>query len=234
MRSSITKVRVAGIKYSKKSEIINYLCPDKTLEEGDVVYLEDKTNPYFIYEINEIDDKDAKGLKKVLSKAIENEKVVQTSKYMDITKVKADAIVNSLGTHIKEFSSICHAIYHASKSKELEDYISKTSTGKIFDIKVTDAGLLPSNHIINIVMPYKHDDNDNEMLKKAFSLVVDEAIERKYKSIAIPYIGTGANGYNYEDINQTLNEVMLDYQYKKDMQILQYLQPVQVEVNIFI
>ena len=127
--------------------------------------------------------------------------------------------MNSLGTDIQEFGMICRSIYRASESKELKVYIDNHPEGKIFDIKVTDAGKLPSKHIINIVMPYKNFDENNKQLKKAFEFVIDKAISLKYKSIAIPYIGTGANGYSYEDIHQALNDVMFIYQYKPNITI---------------
>ena len=101
----------------------------------------------------------------------------------------------------------------------MEDLIKNNKIGKVFDIIVTDAGKLPSKHIISIVMPYKYQDKNNEQLRNAFSLVIDKAIELKYKSIAIPYIGTGANGYEYADIHQALNDVMFNYQYKQGIAI---------------
>ncbi len=211
-------IRIARIKFRDNDEIYEYLCSDKSIVEGDVVYLEDRANPSFIYEIKE-EDIECKVYKKVLTKAIPNDKVRLSYKYADITTVNTDCIVNSLGTNIREFGSICQSIYEAANSCELDDYLNSKSIGHVFDIIVTDAGKLPSNHIINIVMPYKYEDKNNEQLYKAFSLVIDKAIELNYKSIAIPYIGTGANGYNFEDINETLNDVMFNYQYKEGIEI---------------
>lgn len=212
-------IRIARIKFSTSDEIYEYTLNDKSITEGDVVYLEDRKNPAFIYEIKEVKDNEYKTLKKVVSKAVPNDCVTLSYKYMDITKANTECIVNSLGTHVKEMGNICHAIYDAALSKELEDYINKNSVGNVFDIIVTSAGKLPSKHIINIVMPYKYEDTNNELLRKAFSLVIDKAIELKYKSIAIPYIGTGANGYDYDDIHEALNDVMFNYQYKQGIEI---------------
>lgn len=212
-------IRIARIKFSTSDEIYEYTLNDKSITEGDVVYLEDRKNPAFIYEIKEVKDNECKTLKKVVSKAIPNDCVTLSYKYMDITKSKSECIVNSLGTHVKVMGNICHAIYETARSKELEDYINKNSIGNVFDIIVTSAGKLPSKHIINIVMPYKYEDTNNELLRKAFSLVIDKAIELKYKSIAIPYIGTGANGYDYDDIHEALNDVMFNYQYKQGIEI---------------
>ena len=212
-------VRIASVKYPNNSKTQDYLCPDTSIHEGDVVYLEGNDKPHYIVEIKKVDNKDNLTTKKVLSKAILNDNVTLSSKYMDITTIDTECIVNSLGTDIQEFGMICRSIYRASESKELKDYIDNNPEGKIFDIKVTDAGKLPSKHIINIVMPYKNFDENNQQLKKAFEFVIDKAISLKYKSIAIPYIGTGANGYSYEDIHQALNDVMFIYQYKPNITI---------------
>ena len=212
-------VRIASVKYPNNSKTHDYLCPDTSINEGDVVYLEGNDKPHYIVEIKKVDNKDNLTTKKVLSKAILNDNVTLSSKYMDITTIDTECIVNSLGTDIQEFGMICRSIYRASESKELKDYIDNHPEGKIFDIKVTDAGKLPSKHIINIVMPYKNFDENNKQLKKAFEFVIDKAISLKYKSIAIPYIGTGANGYSYEDIHQALNDVMFIYQYKPNITI---------------
>ncbi len=212
-------VRIAKIKFSGYTKVKEYLCPDKKIEEGDVVLLEGVDNPAFVYEIAEVNDNDCNANKRVLSKAIENKNVTLSSKYMDITKANTECIVNSLGTNIKEFGNICYSIFYASESKELENFINNNTNGKVFDIIVTDAGKLPSKHIINIVMPYKYQDKNNEQLRQAFSMVIDKAIELKYESIAIPYIGTGANGYSYNDIHKALNDVMFNYQYKQGISI---------------
>lgn len=211
-------MRIASVRYPNSDKTQDYLCIDKTIKEGDVVILEGMDKPHYIAEIKNILDTTLP-LKKVLSKAVLNNKVTLSSKYMDITTIDTDCIVNSLGTDIQEFGMICKSIYYKSNSKELKEYIKNHKKGNIFDIKVTDAGVLPSKHIINIVMPYKYSDDNNKALKKAFSLVIDTAIELKYKSIAIPYIGTGANGYSYEDIHEALNDVMFIYQYKPNISI---------------
>ena len=212
-------MRIARVKFPISEEIEEYICQDKTIEEGDVVFLEDYDGPIHVYEIEDVDPKSCDSKKSVISKAEINSKVTLSSKYMDITKADTECIVNSLGTNLQSLGQICRSIMLASKSQELRDFINSKEEAKVFEIVVTGAGELPTKHIINIVMPYKYFDKNNEQLKKAFSLVIDKAIELKYKSIAIPYIGAGANGYKYEDIHRALNDVMFNYQYKKDIAI---------------
>lgn len=208
-------IRVAIIKFPGDDIPHEYLCPNKNIDEGDVVYLEDEKDPQCIYEIKEYDDKDVKITKKVLSLVKENKNVTLSYKYMDITKAKTECIVNSLGTNVQILGSICESITSTSHSKELNDYIKNHVTAEELHIEVTPAGDLPSKYIINIVMPYKKHDSNNDLLRKAFSLVIDKAIELKCKSIAIPFIGTGANGYEAKDVSEAINEVMFMYQYKE-------------------
>ncbi len=208
-------IRVAIIKFPGDDKKYEYLCPNKNIDEGDVVYLEGVKDPKCIYEIKEYEDKDVKTTKKVLSLVKENKNVSLSYKYMDITKAKTDCIVNSLGTNVQIQGGICHSITSASHSKELNDYINNHVTAEELHIEVTPAGDLPSKYIINIVMPYKKHDSHNNQLRKAFCLVIDKAIELKCKSISIPFIGTGANGYEASDVNEAINEVMFMYQYKE-------------------
>ncbi len=210
-------VRIAKVKLVGSRKTFEYLCPDTNIDEGDVVYLEDQESPSYVCEIVEVKDEKCKATKNVLSKAIRNDNVTLSSKYMDITKCDQECIVNSLNPSTSKFDIICKAILY--KSNELADILNNNPYCNTFDMFVTDAGDLPSKHIIHIVMPFKKDDNNNEKLRRVFSLVIDKAIELKYKSIAIPYIGMGVYGYTYNDINQTLNDVMFTYQYKKDIEI---------------
>ena len=132
--------------------------------------------------------------------------------YGDICEMKVDSIVNSLGTNIKILGGICKDILSKSKSREIYDLVNTDKKVNVFDIFVTGAGELNTNHVIHIVSPYKMDDDENlSLLKNAYDLVIKEAIKRKYKSIAIPFLGTGANGYNRLDVYQAATEVGKKY-----------------------
>ena len=133
-------MRIASVRYSNSDKTQDYLCPDKTIKEGDVVILEGMDKPHYIAEIKNTRDTTLP-LKKVLSKAVLNNKVTLSSKYMDITTIDTDCIVNSLGTDIQEFGMICKSIYYKSNSKELKEYIKNHKKGNIFDNKDTDAGV---------------------------------------------------------------------------------------------
>ena len=62
-------VRIASVRYPNSDKTLDYLCPDKTIKEGDVVILEGMDKPHYIAEIKNILDTTLP-LKKVLSKAV--------------------------------------------------------------------------------------------------------------------------------------------------------------------
>ena len=213
-------VRIAKVKFGTGHKLYDYFCSDISINEGDVVFVEGKEHPVFVYEIVEQSmDANYKATKNVIKKATENPNVILESKYMNITKCQCECIVNSLGPKTDIFGAICKSIVGTAKSDDIDSMLKNHPNANIFDIFVTDAGVLPSKHVVHIVMPFKVDDKYNENLKKAFSLVIDKAISLGYESIGIPYIGTGANGYSKEDIAQALNTILFEYQYKDNIKI---------------
>lgn len=212
-------IRIAKIKFDDGSKVYDYYCEDTSINEGDVVFVEGKSSPLFVYDIAYVDDNNCKATKKVLKKAKANDNVNLKTKYMNIIDSDADAIVNSLGTTTSDYGSICKSIVENANSLEIIKMLDEHKKGSVFDIFVTDSGKLKSKYVIHIITPHKEEDHHNQMLKKAFSLVIDKAIEFGLSSIAIPYIGTGANGYSKEDVAVVMNKVLFEYQYKDNIKI---------------
>ena len=208
----IALVRFEGNKY------LECLCPDNTYNDGDVVKVKGKSSPGFISEIF-MDKRDKELFTPILHKLKKNSNVIIESSNMNIIYSDAECIVNSLGTNTKYDGAICKAIRNASGSKELEDIIKNNPHPFEFETFVCDAGNLPSKKIINIVMPFKQNDPENKDLRSAFEKVIDKAIKLKAKSIAIPFIGTGANHYSKADIADALYDVKYKYQYTPNISI---------------
>ena len=212
-------MRVAKVRFNNNKDVYDYICDIKDVKEGDVVQVEDQMIPFFVYGISDEELKPGTIYKRVLKKLKENDKVTISTRYMNIIDSDCDCIVNSLGTNTSVFGAICKSIVTAAKSKEIEQMLKEYPTGKVFDYHVTDAGELKSKKIIHIVMPFRKNDKFNKDLKKAFSIVIDEAISLGMKSIAIPCIGTGANGYSKKDIYEAIDDVMFKYIYTPDIEI---------------
>ena len=212
-------LKIAEIKIGKSDKLYDYFCNDLHVQEGDFVYVENINFPVFVYDIKSVTKEETLANKSILKIVDINKNVKVLTKYEDVTKIECDCVVNSLGTTLNVFGSICKAIVTNAHSKEIDDLIKNHPTANIFDIFVTDAGDLNCKKVIHIVMPFKENDRYNNDLKEAFCKVIDKAIELGLKSIAIPKIGTGANGYSINDIYDALRDVTLKYQYTKDIEL---------------
>ena len=115
----------------------------------------------------------------------------------DITKEKVDVIVNSLGIVTNHYGAICKSILHASKSKELQKLIDdKNGKIEVGDMFFTDSYGLPAKKILHLVTPFYEFDKEYTAFETAIRDLLNLCRASGYKSISIPVLGTGANGYN--------------------------------------
>ena len=119
-----------------------------------------------------------------------------TVKLGNITEIECDVIVNSLGINGSVYGRLCESIIEAANSPEIKKYIDSRIDSPVGFIYETKAGDLPCKKLYHIVTPHKFmDDENNTMLRQAYQDIIDKAIKQGYKSISLPFIGTGANGY---------------------------------------
>lgn len=131
-------------------------------------------------------------------------------RYKDITSYKSDVIINSLGTKGNVYGKICHSIITKANSQELKEYIDKQNN-PIGTILVTDSGELKCKQIIHLVTPFKSkDDEKNSLLIKCIKDCFNKALELGHKSLAIPFIGTGTNGYSEVDVFNAIGDASED------------------------
>ena len=218
-RGDFQFMRIARIKFHSNGKLYDYLCSDETIEEGDVVYVEGTDQPVYVYEVLDVNENETNATSKVLALAIENPNVNLATRFMNIIDCKCECIVNPIGPKTEDFGNICSSIVRNAHSKEIDDILKNNTIANIFDTFLTDAGDLPSKNIIHIVMPFKKDDLDNKKLKLAYEKVIDLALSKGYESIAIPYFGTGDNGYSKDDVNEALDDTLFKYQYKDGIKI---------------
>jgi len=117
----------------------------------------------------------------------------------DITKVKADAIVNAANYKLRPGKGVCGAIYAAAGISDLQaetDTLGPISTGT-----AVASGSYALGHntkaIIHAVGPVWENGFCGEaiLLKSAYTESLNIAKERDYNSIAFPCISTGVYGY---------------------------------------
>jgi len=128
----------------------------------------------------------------------------------DITKVKADAIVNTANPQPIIGAGSDSAIYKAAGENEL--LVERKKIGKIArgDIAVTPAFGLKAKYIIHTVGPAWNGGNKGEfdILRNCYIKSLDKAAELGCKSIAFPLIATGVYHFpKSEALKIAMNEI---------------------------
>ncbi|MBK8846221.1 MAG: O-acetyl-ADP-ribose deacetylase [Bacteroidetes bacterium] len=137
----------------------------------------------------------------------------------DITKIKADAIVNAANTTLLGGGGVDGAIHHAGGNEIMEacrKIAAQQGGCKVGEAVITTAGLLPAKFVIHTVGPIWNGGKQNEMelLGSCYRNSMRLAVENNCKTIAFPSISTGIFGFPKEVAAQisisTLNSVLQD------------------------
>ena len=115
----------------------------------------------------------------------------------DITKVKADAIVNSANPEPTYAAGTDSAIYEAAGAEELLKERQKIGRIERGEAAVTPAFKLDAKYIIHTVGP-TWDGGDNgelDVLRSCYRKSLEKAYELGCESIAFPLIATGVYGF---------------------------------------
>lgn len=115
----------------------------------------------------------------------------------DITRVKADIIVNTANPNPTYGGGTDAAIYRAAGEQELLAERKKIGTISPGNIAVTPAFKLKAKYIIHTVGPVWSGGNKNEfdLLTSCYKKSLEKAVELGCKSIAFPLISTGVYGF---------------------------------------
>ena len=140
----------------------------------------------------------------------------------DITKVKADVIVNSANPRPVIGFGMDSAIYDAAGEEEL--LAERLRIGDIApgQAAVTPAFKLPAKYIIHTVGPIWIDGNHGErdILHSCYARSLALALELKAESIAFPMIATGVYGFpKAEALSIAISEIS-DFLLRNDMDVI--------------
>ena len=118
----------------------------------------------------------------------------------DITKVKADAIVNTANPEVAIGGGVETAIYSAAGKEKLLDARKKIGILQPGEVGVTEAFDLAAKHIIHVSSPRWKGGNKGEIkcLRDCYEKVLKTAKDYGCESIAFPLLATGTYGFPKE------------------------------------
>ena len=133
----------------------------------------------------------------------------------DITKIKADAIVNAANSSLMGGGGVDGAIHRAGGPTILEEcrkIIARQGSCKTGEAVITTAGNLPAKFVIHTVGPVWNGGKKNEanLLAACYENSLKLATKHNLTTIAFPNISTGIYGYPKNDAAEiALNAVMI-------------------------
>ncbi|WP_394120050.1 macro domain-containing protein [Planococcus donghaensis] len=122
----------------------------------------------------------------------------------DITKVKADAIVNAANSELQMGGGVCGAIFRAAGAEQLQKACDEIGHCPVGASVFTDSFRLPSQYIIHTVGPIWRGGNEGEekLLRSCYRNSLELARSLDCASIAFPLISSGIYGYPKEQAKQ--------------------------------
>jgi len=118
----------------------------------------------------------------------------------DITRIKADAIVNAANSSLMGGGGVDGAIHRAGGAAILEEcreIIARQGSCKTGEAVITTAGNLPAKFVIHTVGPVWNNGKKNEasLLAACYKNSLTLAVTHNLSSIAFPNNSTGIYGY---------------------------------------
>jgi O-acetyl-ADP-ribose deacetylase (regulator of RNase III) len=139
----------------------------------------------------------------------------------DITKIKADAIVNAANSSLMGGGGVDGAIHRAGGPEILEEcqkIVAKQGRCPTGQAVITTAGKLLAKFVIHTVGPVWHGGFENEAGKLAdcYKNSLKLAIENNCRTVAFPNISTGVYGYPKKEAARIAARTVKDFLSKSD------------------
>jgi O-acetyl-ADP-ribose deacetylase len=135
----------------------------------------------------------------------------------DITKVRADVIVNAANTSLLGGGGVDGAIHRAGGKAILEEcqkIRNKQGGCKVGEAVITSAGKLPAKFVVHTVGPAWNNGKNGEekLLALSYSNSLKLALENQAQSIAFPNISTGIYRFPKEKAAAIAISTIKDFQ----------------------
>ncbi|SDB57549.1 macro domain-containing protein [Butyrivibrio sp. INlla16] len=139
----------------------------------------------------------------------------------DITKIKADAIVNTANPDVAIGDGVDYAIYEAAGRDALLAEREKIGVLEPGEVGVTPAFNLNAKYIIHVSSPWwgGGDEGEPELLRKCYDKSLLEAAERGCNSIAYPLLATGSYRFPKELGIKIATDAFKDFLEEHEMEI---------------
>ena len=139
----------------------------------------------------------------------------------DITKITADAIVNTANPKPKFSSGTDSAVYAAAGADKLLEERKKIGRIEEGEVAVTPAFDLDAKYIFHTVGPIWKGGNygEAETVKKCYTNCLNKALELELESIAFPLLATGNYGFPKSDALLLATSVFSNFLAENEMDI---------------
>ncbi|WP_026496704.1 macro domain-containing protein [Butyrivibrio sp. WCD3002] len=140
----------------------------------------------------------------------------------DITKVKADAIVNTANPEVTIGGGVDSAIYKAAGEEELLAERKKIGQLEPGEVGITPAFKLNAKYIIHASGPWWEggDKGEFDVLRSCYEKSLNLALENGCESIAFPLIATGVYGFPKDKALQIATSVIQEFLFEHEMSII--------------
>ncbi|HOD92902.1 MAG TPA: macro domain-containing protein [Clostridia bacterium] len=140
----------------------------------------------------------------------------------DITKIKADAIVNAANTDLVRGGGVCGSIFAAANDKRLEHECRNIGYCEPGNAVYTKAYGLNAKYIIHACGPVydaNNADNSEKLLRSAYINSLELAKKLQVESIAFPLISSGIYGYPKNDALKVAMEEIIGFVKSTEMSV---------------
>lgn len=139
----------------------------------------------------------------------------------DITRIKADAIVNAANEYLAAGGGVCGAIFAAAGREKLEKACLRMGRCPTGSAVITPGFDLPAKYVIHAVGPrwYGGGRNEEALLRSCYKTALSLAEQNGCESVAFPLISAGIYGYPKQEAFRIASESIREFLRESEMDV---------------